>query len=231
MLAQVVIPQNAAAAHIVSISAAAASVAETAGANAIFNLEVVDAITPRTQSIEVSYQIDSSSTATAVDYTAPYTGASGMLSIATTESSAQITIPIADDMLNEGEETLVLRLLSATGGSVHQSAVGTAAATVMLQASDPLTVVLSRSGSGDLVEGGTGGAESAMLRVSLSGATLSADVRIPWRIAGAVAGRLRLQISPSAPSRARGGNFGRRHNHCARCKPRGDCHYAQRGGG
>jgi len=187
-VAEVVIPQNAAAAHIVSISAAAASVAETAGANASFNLSVVDAITPRTQSIEVSYQIDSSSTAAPADYTAPYTGASGMLSIATTESSAQITIPIADDMLNEGEETLVLRLLSATGGSVHQSDVGTAAATVTLMPSDPLTVALSRSDSGDLVEGGTGGAESAMLRVSLSGATLSADVRIPWRIAGAVAG-------------------------------------------
>ena len=186
-MAQVVIPANAAAAHIVNISAAAAQVAEAPDANAIFNLSVVDA-TPRTRNITITYQIDSSSTAAAVDYTAPYTGASGMLSIAAAGTIAQISIPITNDGLNEGAETLVLRLLSATGGSNHQSAVGTATATVTLMPSDPLTAVLSRIGSGDLVEGGTGGAESAMLRVSLSGAELSADVSLPWRITGAVAG-------------------------------------------
>ena len=64
-----------------------------------------------TADVEVSYAVDASSTATSgTDYTAP----SGKLTITAGESSGTITIATLTDQVLDPDETLVVKLTSAT---------------------------------------------------------------------------------------------------------------------
>ena len=131
-----------------------------------------------TANVEVNYAVDMSSTATAGDdYTAP----SGKLTITAGESSGTITIATLTDLVLDPNETLVVKLSSATTDTrtvtVDTAATRTATitdtASVSVSLKSPATVVGQSEGRSDAQDGQTGTSaaegETAQFIVELSG--------------------------------------------------------------
>ena len=131
-----------------------------------------------TANVEVNYAVDTSSTATSgTDYTAP----SGKLTITAGESSGTITIATLTDLVLDPNETLVVKLSSATTDTrtvtVDTAATRTATitdtASVSVSLKSPATVGGQSEGRSDAQDGQTGTSaaegETAQFIVELSG--------------------------------------------------------------
>jgi len=178
--AQVEIPANAAALHVVNVSGPATGAME--GGSAVFTFTLPpDIPAPNARNAELTAEYSITGVADG-DYRDP---GNGRVTFPIGSTEQTVTITITDDMLNEGAETLTVQLTGITqiGGMDPLLAVGGSAAsgsaTVEIAASDPLTVTLQRSGSGSIAEGG-----EANFQFVLSGAQLSADATIPYTISG-----------------------------------------------
>ena len=148
-----------------------------------------------TAAVEVTYEVDASSTATSgTDYTAP---TSWKLTIAAGESSGTITIGTLDnDGVLDPDETLVLRLTSATTDTrtVTVDATATKTATILEQDTetvavgavtvedDPLTQDVDETDDKSTVEEG----ETASFVVTLSG-EVSGTVSVTYTTANGTA--------------------------------------------
>ncbi|MDD9802370.1 MAG: hypothetical protein OXU53_07435 [Deltaproteobacteria bacterium] len=137
----------------------------------------------------ITWEITSVGTATggaaadmARDYTTP---ASFTTDIAMSNAMADFNIALNNDGLNEGAETIVVRLASASGANVSITAVAAdAAATATIAASDSTTV--SVAGPNAAVQEGS----DAVFTVTLGGGAPSADVVLPYTLSGVPASDL-----------------------------------------
>ncbi|HYE66306.1 MAG TPA: Calx-beta domain-containing protein, partial [Pyrinomonadaceae bacterium] len=145
----------------VQFSAAKYNVNENGGSAVVAVLH-----TGGTGAFTVNYTTSNGTATAGSDYTAT----SGTLSFASGELSKTITVPITDDALNEGSETINLTLSSPTGGVV----LGSQSTAVLTIADDerPANLVVSMSDSHDPVT--TGNAFNYTITVSNNGPNASA---------------------------------------------------------
>jgi len=137
----------------------------------------------------ITWEISTTSTATggaatemARDYTTP---AAFTTNIAMSSSMADFSIALNNDNLNEGAETIVVRLLSASSANVSITNVATdAAATATIAANDGTT--LSVAGPNAAVQEGS----DAVFTLTLGGGTPSADIVAAYTLGGAPASDL-----------------------------------------
>ena len=145
----------------VSMSAATASAGESAGTKNI----TVSLSAPIDQVITVPYTVSSASgdTATAADYTEV---SDGSLTIAEGIISGTITVTIAQDTLDEDDETFTVTLKTPTNAALH----ATATKTVVTITDDDDAPSLSIS-SPSVTEGASGDYTEMSFRVTLSAAS------------------------------------------------------------
>jgi len=120
---------------------------------------------------------------------------------------ADFNIALNDDNLNEGEETIVVRLASASGANVGITNVAAnAAATATIAASDGTTVSVAGPNAA-VQEGG-----DAVFTLTLGGGTPSADAVLPYTLSGVPADDLDAAFGTLSgerritPAEATGGN-------------------------
>ena len=145
-----------------------------------------------TADVEVSYAADTSSTATAGD---DYTASSGKLTIAAGQSSGTITVATLTDQVLDPNETLVVKLTSATTDTRSVTVDDTATKTTTIQEEDMVSVSVAavlvedddqtpedESDDRSRVEEG----ETASFVVTLDG-EVSGTVSVPYATANATA--------------------------------------------
>ncbi|MDD9853701.1 MAG: hypothetical protein OXU78_07090, partial [Deltaproteobacteria bacterium] len=170
----VMVDENDAAAHIVRITGPDASVAEGGMATFTLNLPAVAGGNARTTSLTVAYSVAGSSTLTSTDYTTP----SGSVTFTASQTEQTVVITTLDDSVNEGDETLTLRLGEVTMGSGFPGgaiAIGSASATIT--DNDPITYSIDATTG---MEPASGSANMTFT-VTLSGVS-EGDVTIPYSV-------------------------------------------------
>ena len=146
-----------------SISVADARANEGAGATVAFEVSLSRAFTSAGHRVTVDYATSDGTAKAGEDYTAT----NGTLTFAVGERTKTVNVPVLDDVVDEGEETFVLRLSNATGGRIADGE-----ATGTIANDDPLQKMwLSRFGR--TVAGHVTDAVSDRLAKPLSGAQMA----------------------------------------------------------
>ena len=157
-----------------TIAAGAASVTE--GADATFTVTLSGGTT--TADAEVTYETGGTASS-GVDYTAPYTGASGTLTIGAGESAGTLTVATLDDTVDEPDETLSVTLTAAStavgGANVGDPPDNSAEVTITDNDNPPGLSV----DDVEVDEGDTGATVNATFTVTL-GAASGKAVTVNW---------------------------------------------------
>lgn len=112
------------------------------------------------------------------DYTTP---ASFSVTVAMNTTSASFNIALNNDNLNEGDETLALRLASVSGGNVSRSSTPSdLTKTATIAANDPTTVAVAGPNA-DVAEGG-----NAVFTFTFAGGAPSDTITLPYTVTGVV---------------------------------------------
>ena len=111
------------------VSIADATVTEAAGAVLAFTVSLDRAVTAADGTVSVAYATSDGTATAGSDYTAT----SGSLTFGVGESTKTVDVPVLDDSVDEGSETLTLTLSNATGATLSD-----ATATGTITNSDPM---------------------------------------------------------------------------------------------
>ena len=182
----------------VMASVSPASVDEMDEDTVVFTVSLqTDAMAPaRTSEVRVSYTLTGTAIGDGTDYTDPsgYSASSGVVVLGVGSDSADVSITMRDDTLNEAAETVIFSLTGIVAGDTlaELRAADTTRTLVTIAASDPITVSVARE------EGDTGGEEddpnsnvrgsnptgptTATFVVTLSGGETTTDTMVGWAV-------------------------------------------------
>ena len=167
-------------------NAATVNITDTADTAQVTIAATTDGVEPGTNGVFTVTLSAASSTDTTVSYTvagsatagSDYTALSGSVTILAGATTATITVPVLDDALVEGTETVVVTLTSITAGDAQISIGAANAATVNItDTADTAQVTIAATTDG--VEPGTNG----VFTVTLSAAS-STDTTVSYTVAG-----------------------------------------------
>lgn len=146
-----------------SVNLSSANLAVTEGTNATVNVELSQACP--TRNVSVQYSTVAGTATTAIDYS---TASGATISINAGQTMATISVPTADDALNEFDETFNITLANPTNASLG----GTTSTAVTILDNDVAPTVTLSSASPSVSEGGAAMNLTATLS-ALSGKNIS----------------------------------------------------------
>lgn len=190
----------------------AATISASEGGNAQFQVQLsaVSGATGSSQAVTISFSAADGSAALASDVNLPNPAS---ITIEAANSLAALTgtfsVPIANDMLNEGAEDFTVTIdsvMGANSGVQASTPMHPTTATATIAASDPTRISGFRAPPANTVFEG----DVAGFTVELSGGHITANVALPYAIDGTVeasdyddVGRGRFIITPAAAAAAR----------------------------
>ena len=156
-----------------TVSIAATTAAAEPGTNGVFTVTLSAASDTDTS---VSYSVDAASTAIA---DSDYTALSGTVTILATQTTAVITVPVTDDALVEGAETVIVTLDSTNNGQIAVATSPADTATVTIADNDSATVSIAATTAAAAETGSVAG-QFTVTQTAASGS----DTQISYTVAG-----------------------------------------------